>query len=158
MSNLPKIKCATLLSVKDAMCLLSTAKRRYKREWWWLRSSDDNQGRGAFVFEDGSILYYGRCFNLAPHCVRPALIINIESSNYKLGDTFIFGDKTFKIISDELAFCLEDIGYCCFRADWKAPDANDYEASDVKKFVDIWFKEAMQDENLQIVSEMDISL
>lgn len=59
---------------------------------------------------------------------------------YNLGDEFKFGGKWFKVISQDLAFCLESIGYCRFRKDYVADDA-----SDVKKFIDKWFEEAMKD-------------
>ena len=139
-----KIKGATLLSVDEAKKLLSEEDREYSN-WWWLRSPGYSQGYAASVNLDGSVHYCGDDVDYADDCVRPALKINLESSGLTIGDTFSFGGKTFKIISDDLAFCLEDIGTHCFRKDWKAPDANVYEASDVKRFVDAWFEKAMRE-------------
>jgi len=74
-------------------------------------------------------------------------IEDLESSNLKIGDEFTFGGKHFRIISDNLAFCIEDIGLRTFREDWQAENANDYDASDIKKYVDEWFAEALKNEN-----------
>ncbi len=138
-----KIEGATLLSVDEAKKLLSIKDREYSN-WWWLRSPGYSQDCAAIVLYDGSVSYSGNYVNYGDFCVRPALKLNLESSGFKIEDTFSFGGKTFKIISDDLAFCLEDIGTHCFRKDWKAPDANVYEVSDVKRFVDAWFENAMQ--------------
>ncbi len=146
MSNLPKIEGAILFSINEAKTRLIEKERAYK-DWWWLRTPEYSQMSATYVNEDGSVRYGGVDVDINSGCVRPALRINLKNSDLKTGDAFVFGDKFFKIVSKDLAFCLEDIGYCCFRDDWNAPDANDYEVSDVKKFVDTWFKEAMQDEN-----------
>ena len=139
-----KIKGATLLSVDEARKLLSKRDREYP-SWWWLRSPGHYQGNAASVTYDGSVNYLGDDVDYGDDCVRPALKISLKYSDYKIGDIFKFGNKTFKILSDDLAFCLEDIGTHCFRKDWKAPDANVYEASDVKRFVDVWFEKAMRE-------------
>lgn len=120
-----KIKGATLLSVDEAKKLLSIKDREYSN-WWWLRSPGYDQYLAASVTDGGSVHYGGDDVDYADDCVRPALKLNLESSDFKIGDTFSFGGKTFKIISKDLAFCLEDIGTHCFRKDWQAPDANDY--------------------------------
>ena len=145
MENTFKFKTATLLSVDEARKLLSKRDREYPH-WWWLRSPGYSRNCAAYVNRGGSVDYGGFDVSYGSGCVRPALKINLESSGLTIGDTFSFGGKTFKIISDELAFCLEDIGTHCFRKDWKAPDANVYEVSDVKRFVDAWFEAALKEE------------
>ena len=55
----------------------------------------------------------------------------------------LMGEK-YEIVSSNIAFCLSDIGIRCFREDNKADDANDYKKSDVKKYVDKWFKKATE--------------
>lgn len=143
MSYLPKIEGATLLSVEEATALLTEEERAYD-EWWWLRSPGIYRYDATYVHNNGSVDYDGDSVCDADGYVRPALKINLISSNFKIGDTFSFGEKKFKIISDSLAFCLEDIGTHCFRKYWEADDANDYEASDVKEFVDAWFESVME--------------
>lgn len=136
---------ATLLSIEEAE-KLPLELRRYNC-WWLLRSPGCDSYYATFVDDDGSICDFGDLVNYDLHSVRPALIItNIESSNLKIGDKFEFGGKPFQIISNKLAFCLTDIGMCCFREDWQAKDANDYEKSDVKKYVDKWFNESKEEQ------------
>lgn len=142
MDNL-KFEGATLLSVYEARTLLSEEGRKYPH-WWWLRSHGIFRDLVAYVLYDGSILQAGGIV-ASEGCVRPALKISPESSGYKIGDTFSFGGKRFRIISDNLAFCLEDIGFCCFREDYKAFNANVHDASDVKRFVDAWFEKAVRE-------------
>ena len=146
MENTFKFEGATLLSVDEARKLLSKKDREYSN-WWWLRLPGYYQDYAAYVSTDGLVDCTGYDVDYADVCVRPALKINLESSGLTIGDTFSFGGKTFKIISDDLAFCLEDIGTHCFRKDWKTPDANVYEASDVKKFIDAWFEAALKEES-----------
>lgn len=132
---------ATLLSMNEAK-LLSPRLLRYDN-WWWLRSPGYYQLRAAGVDRGGDVSGSGYFVNFDYYTVRPALQIeNLKSSNFEIGDCFIFDGKEFEIVSDTLAFCKEDIGRHCFRNDWKAIDAKDYAASDVKKYVDKWFKAA----------------
>lgn len=113
--------------------------------WWWLRvpNAFRNYALNSYasnVDSDGSVDYSGLGVQFSDVAVRPALKVkNLSFSNLKIGDVFTFGGKRFEIISDEIAFCLDDIGTCAFRKDWQVVDANDYEKSDVKKFVDDWF-------------------
>ena len=139
-----KILRATLLSKTEAESLLTQRERAYRA--WWLRSPGSLTFCVPVVRENGTIDYFGGHVSFDFVCVRPALKINLESSDLKIGDTISFGGKTFKIISDDLAFCLEDIGTHCFRKEWKALDANKYAVSDVKRFVDAWFKATLREE------------
>ena len=112
--------------------------------WWWLRSPsiyDKYYNQAVCVDGDyGNLIDSGENVALGEIGVRPALCIsNLSSSNLQIGDKFEFGDRNFTIISDKYALCDESIGECVFRMDWTAEDANDYEASDVKKYIDDWF-------------------
>ena len=137
-----QITGATLLSIEEAEAL--PLRLRYYYEWWLLRSKGNYQCYIAFVDRAGSVNNEGCGVTRDADCVRPALIINLKSSNFKIGDVFIFDDKEFEIISENLAFCKSDIGHHCFREDWEAEDANDYEVSDVKEFVDEWFERSIE--------------
>lgn len=135
---------ATLLSIKEAE-KLPLELRKYAN-WWWLRSPGKDSDFAASVNTLGTVLYNGDAISSSRDAVRPALQIkNMQPSNLQIGDIFEFGGKIFKIISDNLAFCLTDIGMCEFRKDWKAENANDYENSDVKKYVDEWFNQSVQE-------------
>lgn len=132
---------AKLLSIEEAK-ELPIQLRKYE-DWWWLITPSCFYHYVAIIEEDGSIDEEGIYVEAGSVVVRPALQIqNIRVSNLQIGDAFIFGDKKFEVISENLAFCVEDIGNCCFREDGRAKDANKYEKSDVKKFVDDWFEEA----------------
>lgn len=134
-----KIINATLLSVEEAVTLLTKQERTYKN-WWWLRSPGLFSGIAAYVLDGGYGNDYGCNVSHSSGCVRPALNIDISNSDIKVGDTFEFGGKEFKVISDTLAWMhKDDIGTTAFRTDYRQPDANIYEVSDIKKFVDKWF-------------------
>lgn len=129
---------ATLLSLEEAKKL--PIRLRQYNKWWWLRSSDPNQSYTVYVFGIGSAFYLGDQVYNEVGAVRPVLKLDgLKSSNFTIGDVFIFSGKRFEVIDNETAFCLEDIGTCAFRKDWRAEDANNYEKSDVKKFIDDWF-------------------
>ena len=45
------------------------------------------------------------------------------------------------MIGDSLALCDDVVGSCAFRKNWKAQDANIYEKSDIKKWLENWAEE-----------------
>lgn len=137
-----EITDCTLLSIDEAR-KLPPELRGYNR-WWWLQSPGYDSYGAAIVLYTGSVYRSGLYVDGDSVAIRPALRIkNLKSSRLEVGDIFIFGEKIFKIITNKLAFCLSDIGNHCFRADWNLKDANDYEKSDAKKFVDDWFNKAL---------------
>lgn len=142
-----EVKNARLLSAAEAKLLLTKKERQYS-DWWWLQSPGKYHDIAASVSSAGSVNFSRGYVNDDDICVRPVLWINLENSDRKIGDTFFFGGREFKIISVELAFCMEDIGKCCFTNVWRAEDANDYETSDVQRFVNTWFVKSLIDEGL----------
>lgn len=136
---------ATLLSVEEAK-LLPENLRRDSHDWW-LRSPGCYSDFADYVYADGSVYCGGGSVRSSSGAVRPALIIrNFKSSNLKIGDVILFDDREFEIISNMLAFCKTDIGYQCFNSNDKREDANIYETSEIKKFVDHWFKKTKERE------------
>lgn len=136
-----KIYEAALLSGYEAM-KTPVEIRKYKNNYW-LREAGAHPYYSMFVYEDGLVGFLGIYTSYDKFYVRPSLIISdVEESGLSIGDKFVFGGKTFQIIYDTIAFCLEDIGRSCFRRDYKAEFANEYEKSDIKKFVDGWFNKA----------------
>ena len=139
-----EISGATLLSVEEAEKLDSACLKA--DSLWWLRSPGicfifAACVDGGSVSEDG--LHVGR--ELA---VRPALIIS-NLGDFKVGDKFTVGEYAFTIISDEYALCDDIIGDSPFRENDKADNADDYEASDIKKYVDDWFEKQFVSEYRQ---------
>ena len=107
--------------------------------WYWLRSSACYPKYVAIVITVGSI---SRDLVCANGVVRPALkICNLESSSLSVGDKFELAGCAWTILTNDLVLCDEGIGKTCFREDYKATDANDYEKSDIKKWLYDWAKE-----------------
>lgn len=135
---------ATLFTIEEAKKL--PEKSRKYNKWWWLKSCGSRSFRSSCVYDDGFINEFGEYVNYNCVACRPVLTIsNLESSGLKMGDVFEFGGKEFEIISNDKAFCLGDIGISVFNHDWKADDANVYEKSDIKKYIDDWFKNSKQE-------------
>ena len=109
---------------------------------WWLRSPGTYDGDAAFVDgEDGDVGEDGDDV-LEEFGVRPALnISNLQSLNLKVGNKIKLADHNWTVISDELALCDEIIGGSAFREDWEEDDANEYEQSDIKKWLENWARE-----------------
>lgn len=144
-SNL-NILGATLLTI-DEVKQLPMRLRKYNL-YWWLRSPGCCSNCVAAAGPSGVIYNTGVTVGIVNNVVRPTLIIhNLESSNLRIGDIFEFGNKQFEIISHDRAFCLTDIGKCVFRGDKIAPDANDYEKSDIKEYINDWFKKSINESN-----------
>lgn len=134
--NINSIERATLLSVDEY--------EKYKKEIpllsgksWWLRSPGFNDEYAACVSSRsfGSFVSY-------PLGVRPALQISNPES-FQSGEKFSFGENTFTYLGEGFAICTKSIGNCAFRKNYKANDANNYEASDVKKYVDAWYEKQL---------------
>ena len=125
---------ATLLSIEEY--------EKYKIQipavnyWWWLRSPGNFQDYAAGVCLDGSASHIGRRVYYSNYGVRPVLKIkNFQSSNLKIGDEFIIKDVKFTVISENYAITNDII---CNRGFDKK--TNIYEKSEIKQFVDDWFK------------------
>ena len=139
-----EISEATLLTRKEAEKILPERFLHYK-DWWWLQSPGRKQGCAAFIGTFGAVRSDGKAVFYDDGYVRPALKIRINpASNATIGNRFIFGDVEFEIISDDIAFCVGDIGQSVFRKNGDAEDAKSYEASDIKKLVDSWFTKAKE--------------
>ena len=129
----------TLLSVEEAEQLPEGT--RAIRGWWWLRSPGDYGDYAAYVYGKGLVNDIG--YNVHNHelGVRPALIVNLDSSNLSIMDKIETAGHRWTVITDSLILCDDIVGFTAFRADWQANDANVYEASDVKKWLEKWWEE-----------------
>lgn len=107
-------------------------------KYWWLRSPGLGRDFAACVIPGFGVNGYGH-YVYHDYGVRPALRINPGSVDFQIGDKVGLGGFTFTYISKELLLCDAIITFMPFRKDWQADDANEYEASDVKKSVDSWF-------------------
>ena len=131
-----KITGITLLSVEEYE--ETRANIPPVHDYWWLRSPGYNGSSAADVRGDGDVDLNGNDVDYEDG-VRPALrISNLESSNPKIGDEIIVAERPWTVINEGLAIANKPIGACAFRKDWRAEDANNYEASDVKKYIEKW--------------------
>lgn len=133
---------ATLLTVDEARKLLVKEDRKYTINWW-LRSPGKYTGSIVYIGKSGNVYESGGSPAVA-QAVRPALRIK-RNFHFDIGDVFEFDGRKFKVISEDLAWMTDgDLGCLQFNEDWRAPNANIYECSKVKTFVDEWFDEAIK--------------
>ena len=113
---------------------------------WWLRSPGYIGRSAAFVNgEDGSVDDCGD-FVEEEFGVRPALkISNLESSNLQIGDKIEVAGYKWTVIPNDMALCDSIIAKGPFRKDGEAADADNYDVSDVKKYIENWWSEADAD-------------
>ena len=105
---------------------------------WWLRSQG-NAGFSAFVDgNESELVKSGRPadFDLG---VRPVLIYTPKSSNLNRGDKIQISNYKWTVLSDNLILCDKIVGHTCFREDRDATFANNYDASDIKAWLNNWF-------------------
>lgn len=132
---------ATLLSIEEYKEAVKNIK--YVDNDWWLRSPGKFDKFAPFVSsKHGNVVSGYNDHITSQFGVRPALRIdNLQSLNLKAGDKIILAGHNWTIISDRLALCDEIIGKSAFREDWKEDNANNYERSDIKKWLEHWAKE-----------------
>lgn len=123
-------------------------------ESWWLRSPGSGDYYAMCVFDAGFI--DGNGFDVYDELgVRPSLqISDLESFNLRIGDRFALAGEQWVVISKDKALCDRIIGKAPFRKNLKAPDANDYEKSDVKIWLENW---ALERGIIQEVNRNEIS-
>lgn len=78
--------------------------------------------------------------------VRPVLIMDdIEKAGGKIGESLIFANFEWTIISNTMAICNDFIAVRQFNHNL-GPKSNQYQHSDVKKYLDEWLKSAYEKE------------
>ena len=125
----------TLLSIKEAKKL--PREMREAECSWWLRSPGNIAYKAAFVYGgivDGNGHYVANDFGVRP-------VLKLKSSPFKKGNSFSYKGYQWDMITDNTALCQSIVGKSPFRKDWRAADANNYEASDIKKWLEDWWKE-----------------
>lgn len=131
------IEGITLLSVEEAKAL-PVEIRKYTNNNWWLRSSGDDRKASLVIGPVGGVYSIGYLVSWQ-RGVRPALRVNLESSDLQIGDKLTIFNRSWTVISKKLIFCDDIVGRSPFRKDWDASDSNDYEASDIKKWLEDWY-------------------
>lgn len=131
----------TLLSEEEAKALPSEIRNIGKS--WWLSSPGYDFNLAALVDFNGDVYDFGYVVD-DRHGVRPALEVGYEGMcmvNPRLdrGAKINLAGHTWTVISDQYILCDDIVGEYVFRNDWKDSYSNDYEKSDVKKFLEDWF-------------------
>lgn len=140
-SGLLKVEGITLLTIEE----YEKAKEHIPRmvEWWWLRSPGYGKFHVANVLRNGSVRMDGHIIDNADGGIRPALLIsNLDSFNLEPGDKILkYLGYDWTVISNDKILCDIGVGRYCFREDSDAKEANNYEKSDVKAWLENWAKE-----------------
>ena len=130
----------TLLSCEEYLELKDWIPPIYKA--WWLCSSHIDDDIMAGVVGSHGSLDNNYTDSSGSFSVRPALRIrNLASQHLKIGDVIELAGYTWTVISDDMAICDAVVGKCCFRKDWRAPDAGTYDKSDIKRWIEAWARE-----------------
>lgn len=108
--------------------------------WWWLRSPGCIKSFTAYAGYNGCIYGHGIDVTMSGGSVRPALRLDPESVAPQLREKLRFGGRTWTYIGGGLAIADEPFCQMAFRKNWDAVNANDYEASDVKAYLDAWLE------------------
>lgn len=74
--------------------------------------------------------------------IRPVLVCSNLMAKHKIGDKIHFTDPdlTYTIISETKVLADFSLGQMPFRRDYHANDADDFEKSDIKRWLDNWAK------------------
>ena len=105
---------------------------------WWLRLTGGYVDFSAYAYERTQVEEDGRQAGESEYGVRPVLVVSGDS--LAAGDKIIFRDMTWTKICTGVILCDEIIDYMMFREDLTAMDANIYEASDVKDYLEQWLE------------------
>lgn len=156
-----KVKAIKLLSIEEAEKVPEEVRKlnTFFGHWWWLRTPGSESRKAACVYYDGVINPEGYDVNYIDVYyedtagVRPAIeISNCKELGLKEGDIIKLAGHKWTIIPDEMALCNDVIQGYPFkdyddRLNYKYIDErdesifdgfNDYEKSDVKKFIEEW--------------------
>lgn len=107
--------------------------------WWLLPSNNQLVYVHGYFDKAGTVDYNSR----DQYGVRPALILETD---FEVGDEFnlpgYYSEYTWTVISEKYALCNDIVGRSPFRSDTDVPDVSNYEASDVKAYLENWAKAA----------------
>lgn len=150
-----KVKSITLLSKEDVMDLTEKTftgggpipknileLHDGSSEYWLSTAGTRNYNYVMTVTSDTGKIFVPGDFVDASCAIRPVLIVSNLMSRYSIGDTVEFGDSdlTYTVISKNKVLANFSLGQMPFRRAYAAGDANDYEKSDIKEWLEYWAK------------------
>ncbi len=108
---------------------------------WWLRQTGKGADpSGIYVYPDGTCRAELVAFRMG---IRPALQFAPGSELPKAGSRFRFDEHTWTVIPGDMAICEETIGMAPYQKKWAGDDPLNYEASDAKRYLDMYLSRAM---------------
>lgn len=152
-----KVKEITLLSINDIKIITNmeasgripdftdVLKCRGGNDYWLSTSGYCASTRNNYVMtvdpHTGEVNEAGFMVRAA-FDIRPVLVCSNLMTKHKIGDKIHFADSnlTYTIISETKALADFSLGQMPFRREFHAEDANDFEKSDIKRWLDNWAK------------------
>ncbi len=104
--------------------------------WWWLCSPSWLSCLVSCVGLNGIVGGNSYHVSNGDIGVRPVMRFKPEFANIPTGDKLRLDGFLWTVIAPGLALCDSAICTMPFRKDWKAEDANHYETSDIKAYLD----------------------
>lgn len=128
----------TLLSLEECNRLPPDILKSSAR--WWLRSPGNYDCYIACIEPSGNINIVGN-YASSKIGVRPVLKVdNIGPA--KPYETISLLGREWIVISDTAMLCKDIITRMPFRNDWRANDADNYDTSDIKTYLNLWMQAA----------------
>lgn len=109
---------------------------------WWLRSPGVARSVGSYVsLTSYEAFDFGIRVNTAGIAVRPALRLNDKQKSLEIGDRFIEAWFPWIVIGDDIAIAEMPVAFLRFDE-----ESNNYETSDVRRFLLGWYEGRMKDD------------
>ena len=138
------IQGITLLSIEEAMEIAKNDTMFMgllgcKKGNWWLRSPGEGTNNVAYVDHELAMINSGGVNATNYFGVRPALQFNYSTSDLQIGDKVMIFGYIWTVVSEQLVLCDDIIEKMMFTQDVYGEDQNNYEKSDIKKWLDKWY-------------------
>ena len=105
---------------------------------WWLRSLGPYSAYASVMVDNHGEVntqYWSSSNSVG---VRPVILCDLSHSNYSVGDQISLAGYSWTVLNNSMILCDGIVGRTAFRAEYSAPDSNDYDASDVKQWLANW--------------------
>ncbi len=113
--------------------------------WYWLRSHGD----AARTCRAGMANPQGEIYDALVMCAygaRPAAFApGFAELGISPGGRVLMKGRIWTAVARDVLLCDGPIGNCPFRADWTAPDSGEWEASDLKAYIEEWWARTPDD-------------
>ena len=114
-------------------------------QFWWLRSPGSTATHAAMVHRDNYIVNINVNMSMP---VRPILECDLDSTGLQIGNKVRLANRNWTVFNGNMFICDTSVGSSVFNPDQNAEDANVYETSEIKTWLDNW----VTDNNVNAVS------